>query len=313
VRFVTFDYAGSERAGVLLDDTRVLDLSSLVDEYGNELPDNMIDLIDAWPDVAPLVRRIVGQAVASTVWADATRPLSEVKLRAPIRRTKKNVFCVGRNYADHVAEGDRAQGKSASQQDVPQFFTKAPTCISDPDSDIPSHVGITRQLDYEVELAVVIGRRALDVPRERAFEHVFGYTILNDITARDMQRRHGQWFKGKSLDGSCPIGPWIVDAATLDPVKGLHISLSVNGETRQSSYTNRMIWGIAEIIEYLSAGMTLEPGDIIATGTPSGVGYAMAPPRFLKADDVLVAEISGIGRLVNRIADFGASAQIQRI
>jgi 2-keto-4-pentenoate hydratase/2-oxohepta-3-ene-1,7-dioic acid hydratase in catechol pathway len=160
------------------------------------------------------------------------------------------------------------------------------------------------QIDYEVELAVVIGTGGRDIPRERAMEHVFGYTILNDITARDVQRRHGgQYFKGKGLDGSCPLGPWIVTADAIGDPASLGIRCLVNGEVRQESTTAAMIFDIPTLIASLSEGLTLEPGDILATGTPSGVGYAMDPPAFLKDGDRVVCEIDGIGRLENTVRE----------
>jgi 2-keto-4-pentenoate hydratase/2-oxohepta-3-ene-1,7-dioic acid hydratase in catechol pathway len=185
--------------------------------------------------------------------------------------------------------------------DVPEFFTKPPTAVTAHEAGIPVDPRVTQKFDYEVELGVVIGTAGKDIPRERALDHVFGFTIVNDLTARDLQRRHGQWFKGKGLDFSCPMGPWIVAKSALPNFADLAITLRVNGETRQKSRTSRMVHDVPTIIEHLSRGMTLEPGDVIATGTPEGVGYAMDPPRFLKAGDVVEAEIEGIGVLRNRI------------
>ncbi|HYF08230.1 MAG TPA: fumarylacetoacetate hydrolase family protein, partial [Acetobacteraceae bacterium] len=171
-----------------------------------------------------------------------------------------------------------------------------------PDEPIPDHAGTTQWLDYEVELAVVIGREGRDIPAERALDHVFGWTIANDVTGRDLQRRYGQWFKGKSLDRSCPLGPCIVPAADLD-ASDLAISLTINGEGRQSSRTSKMIFDVKEIIHQLSAGFTLKPGDVILTGTPEGVGYAMQPPQTLKPGDVMALTIEGIGTLTNAIGE----------
>ncbi|HEX4096223.1 MAG TPA: fumarylacetoacetate hydrolase family protein, partial [Caulobacteraceae bacterium] len=225
-----------------------------------------------------------------------------VRLLAPIPRTRKNVFCVGRNYAEHVKEGARFAGASEVKlPEVPQFFTKAPTAINAPGDPVRLDEGVTRFLDYEVELAVVIGKAGRDIPREGAYEHVFGYTIANDITARDLQRRHDQWFKGKSLDNSLPLGPWIVDAGEIGDPTTLELSLTVNGEERQRATTSMMIFDIPAIIASLSGGMTLEAGDVIATGTPSGVGYAMTPPQGLKDGDVVVAKIDRIGELTSPI------------
>jgi 2-keto-4-pentenoate hydratase/2-oxohepta-3-ene-1,7-dioic acid hydratase in catechol pathway len=231
-------------------------------------------------------------------------PAAAVRLLAPLPRPEKNVFCVGRNYREHIAEGERAQNVKIGVTEVPVFFTKPRTAVVGPGAEVPIFPHVSTQIDYEVELALVIGKGGRDIPRDRALEHVFGYTILNDVTARDVQRRHGgQYFKGKGLDGSCPMGPWIVTADAIgDPAK-LGIRCTVNGELRQESTTAAMIFDIPTLIASLSEGLTLEPGDILATGTPSGVGYAMDPPRFLKDGDRVVCEIDGIGRLENTMRE----------
>ena len=221
---------------------------------------------------------------------------------APIPAPRKNIFCVGRNYAEHIAEGERAQNVKIGVTEHPVFFTKPPTAIVAPEGDVLMFPSVSEAVDYEVELAVVIGKPGRNIARADAYDHVFGYTILNDITARDLQRRHGgQYFKGKGLDGSCPLGPWIVTADEIADPHDLSIRLSVNGAQRQNGRTADMIFDIPTLIASLSEGLTLEPGDIIATGTPSGVGYAMDPPCFLKPGDRVVCEISGIGTLRNTV------------
>lgn len=232
--------------------------------------------------------------------------LDAVTLLAPLPSLKKNIFCVGRNYHEHVAEGFRAAGREISVPQFPQFFTKAPTAANGPDAEFELDPAVTSKLDYEAELAVVIGKAGRDISRDDAMDHVFGFTVVNDITARDLQRRHDQWFKGKSLDGSAPMGPAIVTPDELANLGEVEVVARVNGEERQRGRVGQMIFDIPEIIAQLSAGLTLEPGDIIATGTPSGVGYAMDPPRFLTAGDVVECEISGIGRIVTRIVEAGA-------
>ena len=221
---------------------------------------------------------------------------------APIPVPRKNVFCVGRNYAEHIAEGDRAQKQSVGVTEYPVFFTKPPTAVVPPEGDVLIFPSVSEAIDYEVELAVVIGKPGRNIAKENAYDHIFGYTILNDISARDVQRRHGgQYFKGKGLDGSCPVGPVIVTADEIDNPHDLSIGLTVNGEQRQDGNTRDMIFDIPTLISSLSEGLTLEPGDIIATGTPSGVGYAMEPPQFLKNGDTVVCEVSGIGTLKNTV------------
>lgn len=234
----------------------------------------------------------------------------EFTLAAPIPAPAKNVFCVGRNYMEHIAEGDRAQKQEVGVTQVPVFFTKPPTAVTAPDGEVPIFPHLSTHIDYEVELAVVIGKPGRDIPRERAMEHVFGYTIINDVTARDIQRKHGgQYFKGKGLDGSCPMGPWIVTADAIADPHDLGIRCSVNGELRQDGNTRDMVFDIPTLIAALSAGMTLEPGDILATGTPSGVGYAMEPPQYLRDGDIVTCEIDGIGRLTNRMRAMGSAAK----
>jgi 2-keto-4-pentenoate hydratase/2-oxohepta-3-ene-1,7-dioic acid hydratase in catechol pathway len=256
-----------------------------------------------------------GDAGLATARAAASRPADlpagSFRLGAPLPQPRKNVFCVGRNYAEHIAEGARAQNITISATEVPVFFTKPPTAICGPGDEVPIFPHVSTKVDYEVELAVVIGKPGRDIPADRAMGHIFGYMILNDVTARDVQRRHGnQWFKGKGLDGSGPTGPWIVTADEIADPHALGIRLSVNGELRQNGNTRDMIFDIPTLIASLSQGLTLEPGDIIATGTPSGVGYAMEPPRFLVHGDRVVCEIDGIGQLENTLRDTSRAAQV---
>ena len=226
----------------------------------------------------------------------STIPLGDVTLKAPVR-PQKNVFCVGRNYLAHAEESARARGEELKLPDVPTFFTKAPTAIADPDETIELDPTISPQYDWEAELAIVIGARCKNVSEADALSVIFGYTALNDVTARDIQRAHQQWFKGKSLDHSCPIGPWIVDAQTVGDASNLAIKLRVNGVEKQNSFTSKLIFGIPRIIAELSRGLTLEPGDVIATGTPEGVGIGRTPPEFLGDGDVMEVEIERIGVL----------------
>ncbi len=231
--------------------------------------------------------------------------LAKVTLLAPLPVPRKNVFCVGRNYAEHIAEGERAQNKKIGVTEHPVFFTKPSTAVIGPDAPIPIFPSVSKAIDYEVELTAVIGKRGLNIPEAAAYDHIFGYTILNDITARDVQRRHGgQYFKGKALDGSCPMGPWIVTADSIGDPQQLQIGLSVNNESRQNGNTASMIFDIPTLIASLSEGLTLEPGDLVATGTPSGVGYAMDPPQFLKHGDTVVCEVQNIGTLSNTVRTF---------
>lgn len=259
---------------------------------------SMQALIEGGDGALTALRALVADAASH----DSAQLPADSSLLAPIPAPRKNVFCVGRNYAEHIAEGEKAQSIKIGITDHPVYFTKPPTSIVAPDGDVLIFPAVSEAVDYEVELAIVIGKPGRNIAKADAYDHIYGYTILNDITARDVQRRHGgQYFKGKGLDGSCPLGPWIVTADKVADPHNLSIKLSVNGETRQDGRTSDMIFDIPTLIASLSEGLTLEPGDIIATGTPSGVGYAMDPPCFLKAGDTVVCEISEIGTLSNTV------------
>jgi len=218
----------------------------------------------------------------------------------PIGHPPKNILCIGRNYADHVREV--AGGFGADLPAVPQVFTKPHTALTGHRSTVTADPDWSTSIDYEGELAVVIGRTGRNLPASEALDCVFGYSILNDLTARDRQRLHGQWFLGKSHDGFAPMGPFIVTADEIPDPQRLRLQTRVNGELRQDASTSDMIFPVATIIETLSQVMTLEPGDIIATGTPSGVGQGFDPPRFLKSGDVVEVSIDGIGTLRIQVA-----------
>lgn len=230
-------------------------------------------------------------------------PLKDCELRAPIPEPRRNVMCLGLNYADHAAE---SQGTTTDQVDLPRspvVFTKATTTVTGPYADIPVDRRMTRRLDWEVELAFVIGRGGRFIARSEAMEHVFGYTIVNDLSARERQKHHRQFFLGKSMDASCPMGPWITSADAVPDPHALAISSTVNGSVKQDSSTRNLIFDIPRIIEELSIVMTLLPGDIIATGTPAGVGFARTPPEYLHAGDVVECHIEGLGALRNTIRE----------
>ncbi|MCO8612093.1 fumarylacetoacetate hydrolase family protein [Burkholderia multivorans] len=233
--------------------------------------------------------------------SDRLLPLDSLTLLAPIPRPTKNIFCVGRNYLDHVKEGYKARGTELKVPEFIQLFSKPPTTVIGTGADIRYDEQLTQKLDYEAELGLVIGKSGRDIRPENALEHIFGYTVINDVTARDLQRAHDQWFKGKGLDTSCPMGPWIVTKDEVADAQNLDIRCTVNGEVRQSSNTSMMIFKLQTIIAELSRGLTLEAGDIIATGTPSGVGYAMEPPRLLNVGDVVEVSVSGVGTIRNTV------------
>ncbi|MGD9893187.1 MAG: fumarylacetoacetate hydrolase family protein [Dehalococcoidia bacterium] len=294
MKLVSYRAASGPRAGLIAGD-RVIDIA---EEIG--LPESMIEIIRRGDEALEKLASLDASAQGKG------QPLTGLTLLAPIPRPVKNIFCLGLNYQAHIEEGRGQRGLGAADQsdrpEWPTFFTKAPTCVIGPGAAIPLHPQVTERMDWEVELGLVIGRGGINIPAERAYDHIFGYTIINDVSAREVQRRHGQqWFKGKSLDGTCPLGPWIVTRDELGKADNLDLSCRVNGVVKQHSNTSKLIFTIPDIISGLSAGLTIEPGDLIATGTPEGVGFARNPPEFLKAGDIVECEIQGIGVLSNPV------------
>lgn len=298
MRLVTYAHAGQPLAGLLVGD-RVINLAAAARQCDETLDaSSVLAVVQAGDAGVATLQRIAARA---TQLANLSQPLGAVELQAPIPRPPRNVFCVGRNYLDHIKEGAAVLQTNTKLPEVPQFFTKATTAVNAPQGAIRLDANVTKRLDYEVELVVVIGKAGRDIAKDQALAHVYGYCVGNDVTARDLQRRHEQWFKGKSLDTCFPFGPAVVTKDEIADVAALQLSLTVNGELRQQARVAEMIFDIPAIIESLSAGMTLEPGDLIATGTPAGVGFAMNPPQYLKDGDVVVAGISGLGELNNRV------------
>jgi 2-keto-4-pentenoate hydratase/2-oxohepta-3-ene-1,7-dioic acid hydratase in catechol pathway len=299
VKLASFQRDGRAVLG-LVEEASILDLAAAQSKLGGAaLPATMPELIAQSPGVLDQVRGLASKAAKddATLW----RPLASMRILAPVPRPTKNVFCVGRNYKAHIEEGARARNREVVFPKLPEFFSKPPTAVIGNDDAIRLDPKATKELDYEVELAIVIGRTCRDVPIEKALDVVFGYTILNDVSARDLQFAHGILFKGKSLDTTCPIGPWIVTADEFgDPGKH-RIGLRVNGETRQDSHTSDLLFNCSAIISSLSLGMTLEAGDMIATGTPSGVALGMTPQKWLQDGDVVEAWVEGIGTLRNKV------------
>jgi 2-keto-4-pentenoate hydratase/2-oxohepta-3-ene-1,7-dioic acid hydratase in catechol pathway len=287
MKLVTY-LQGSHVAIGAVDERGVIDLSAIA-------PD-MLSLIAAGPVGLDRARAAIASA-STAIPFDAER----VTLLAPIPKPHRNIMCLGLNYAEHAKESAEARGREYKQQQHPVFFTKATHTINRHEGAIPFDAAVSEQIDWEAELGVIIGRAGKNIPIEEAYDHVFGYTCVNDISARDLQANHSQFFKGKSLDGACPLGPWIVTADEIPDPHRLHITCRVNGVTKQDSSTEHMIFRIPNIIVILSRGMTLDASDIIATGTPSGVGFARKPPEFMKPGDVVEVEIEKIGVLRNRI------------
>ncbi len=285
MKLATVVIEGKEKAGVI-EGELFYPLES-VREKMEGIPTDLNTLIEhssEWlSDLAKLnLTGMEGLAVESLQYVSPIKP-------------NKNIFCIGKNYAAHAREFDGTPPENMI------VFTKAPTTVIGHGQPIPLHEGVTNELDYEGELAVVIGKKGKAISRDEAEDYIFGYTILNDITARDLQARHQQFFLGKSLDGTCPIGPWIVTKDEAGDARDLEIETKVNGEVRQHARTSLFLFPIDEIIATLSKGMTLEPGDIIATGTPAGVGKGFKPPRYLKDGDVIEICVESIGTLVNKV------------
>lgn len=287
MRIATFIQDGQRKVGLVSADGQAvtaLDLSSADAARG------ALSVIEGLAAGKPLPAA-KGAAVA----------LSSVALDAPIPTPRRNVWCVGRNYHAHAKELATSVFKdnAAKTDEWPIVFTKVPECVVGPQDDVLVPSEISTQIDYEAELAVVIGKGGKNITREAAMNHIYGYTVVNDVTARDVQMRHGQWDMGKSFDTFCPMGPWIVTADELDGTK-TRVRCWVNGELRQDGPTENMIFDIPTLIETISRGITLYPGDIIATGTPAGVGMGLKPPVYLKAGDVVKVEVEGIGTIENR-------------
>jgi 2-keto-4-pentenoate hydratase/2-oxohepta-3-ene-1,7-dioic acid hydratase in catechol pathway len=299
LRLATFSFPQdtTPRLGLVVRDGEVVDVRQA---FGADAPATLLDLIKSGPDAWRRLADRLGQAKPSDL-TGATHSSDRVRWHAPIPRPAKNIICLGLNYASHVQETSKP-GRQPKVPDRPVFFTKAATAVNGPYDPVRWDRSATEQVDYEVELAIVIGVDGKNIARDRAARHVFGYTIVNDVSARDLQFAHGQWFKGKSLDGFCPMGPVVVTADAFGDPQNKRLTLRVNGDVRQNASTRDMIFGVDAIIESLSRGMTLEAGDLIATGTPEGVGLGRTPPEYLQDGDVMEAEIEGIGILRNRIA-----------
>lgn len=291
--FVTFEYNGIEKVGILnKDKTGVIPVEKIITENP---PSTMIELIENnwdWKSI---------EAAGFESFDDAAIDISDVIILAPIPNPTRNIICVGKNYEDHIKEVAKTIDSKNVIPKYPMYFSKMFDKILGPEDNIPSNDDITSSLDYEAELAVIIGRKGRDIPYEEAEDYIFGYTIVNDISIRDIQKRHVQWFKGKSLDGTCAMGPYIIHKSNVPYPPELDIRCTVNGEIRQSSNTRNFIFNISKLISDFSTGLTLKPGDIISTGTPSGVGMGFDPPRFLKHGDVVECTVEGIGTLRNTV------------
>lgn len=289
MKLVTFRAEGGSALGLVEDDgTTVRDLRGVTGDAG------LVQVIEDWASWSGRIAQASGLPV-----------VSEAQLLAPIPSPRRDLFAVGKNYREHVAEFGRSgydtPQRSEDLPDKPIVFSKATTSVTGPFDDVESHPSVTAELDYEAELAVIIGTGGRGISYDDALDHVWGYTIVNDVTARDVQRDHKQWLLGKSLDTHAPMGPWAVTADEIADLGALEVSSHVNGELRQKAPVKDLIFDVAELVRVISAGITLLPGDIIATGTPAGVGIGFDPPRFLQRGDVVECAITGLGAIRNTI------------
>jgi 2-keto-4-pentenoate hydratase/2-oxohepta-3-ene-1,7-dioic acid hydratase in catechol pathway len=298
MRLVTYQPLNTNtlKTGIQLNQYDVVDIVAEACVRGSTLNvTTMLDIIEGGAPVMDLLREMEASPKTSLV------TLNTVLLKSPIPRPRKNVFCVGWNYLEHFEEGATTLQDGREIPKWPVFFSKAPTAVNGPYDVIPFDATVSTQLDWEVELGVVLGKNGKNIAEADAMSHIFGYTICNDVTWRDVQRRHGgQWDKGKSLDGTCPMGPAIVTADSIDP-NNLKVECRVSGVVKQSSNTKHLYFKIPRLIHDLSLGQTLEAGDVISTGTPEGVGFARTPPEWMKPGDLLETEIEGIGVMRNPI------------
>jgi 2-keto-4-pentenoate hydratase/2-oxohepta-3-ene-1,7-dioic acid hydratase in catechol pathway len=284
MKFATFQHNGRRRVGLLTPDGTAIRPLPAAD---------MLDLITRFESLEPHLFE-----------GDEIIPLIAVQVLAPIPDPRRNIFCVGKNYLEHAAEFSRSGFEAGAAPDhepdaYPAVFTKPASCVVGPGAQVPLHADVTQSVDYEGELAVIIGRAGRNIPASEAMQHVFGLTIVNDVTARDRQKNHRQWFLGKALDGFCPMGPWITTSDVV-AADDLRLRTWVNGELRQDAITRDLVFDIPTLIATISAGLTLQAGDIIATGTPKGVGIGFDPPRFLRPGDTVTVEISELGSLSNQ-------------
>jgi 2-keto-4-pentenoate hydratase/2-oxohepta-3-ene-1,7-dioic acid hydratase in catechol pathway len=301
MKLLTYQYqSNDQQLGVQRDGT-ILNLERFGQKTGNEFPKTMLDLIDAGLAEIAKINDAINNANENTV-ADCSIPMKEATILAPIPKPRKNIIGIGLNYTEHVAESARTLDTSKELPQQPVIFSKPPTAVTATNTNIILNPKLTQQLDWECELAVIISKKGKYVKKEDALDYVFGYTVINDISARDC-RRSGQWIVSKGQDTFAPMGPVLVTKDEIKDPHNLNLSLTVNGVEKQSSNTKFMLFNINDLIEDLSTVFTLEPGDIIATGTPAGVGAGRNPQEWLWDGDVVEATVEGIGTLVNTVKE----------
>ena len=297
MKFLTLE---SGQLGALVDDV-VVDIVAAAGVLSLQAAAVTLEgLVQAGDEAAASVWALAQQALAQQV---ACRPYREVKPMAPIPVPRRNILCLGKNYLDHAREVAVKMQAPAEAPRHPIIFTKATTAVIAAGEPVPASQAYTQKLDYEAELALIIGKDGRDIAPEHAWEHVFGYTAINDISARDLQKNHFQWFRAKSLDGFAPMGPAVVHRSVMPAPEDIEVKCFINGEQRQCATFDQLIFDVPTMISVLSAGMTLLAGDIIATGTPAGVGMGFTPPRYLQPGDEMVVDVTGVGELRNPVIE----------
>ena len=297
MKLVSFRRGGRLRIGAITEDgSEVVDFSIAAPR----LPADMSSFIESGDKALAAAAKAM-----TTRKKDARVPYKRAKIVAPIPAPRRNIICVGKNYYEHAKEFDASGFNATAGADAipadPIIFSKANTTVCGPGDEIPAYLDHSKSTDYEVELAVIIGIGGRGISKRNAMKHVYGYTIVNDVTARVLQQQHKQWFIGKNIDNYCPMGPYLATADEIANIKKARVQASVNGELRQDSLVKDLIFDIPTLISTISKGMTLIPGDIIATGTPAGVGIGFRPPKFLKKGDICTLTIDGLGTLENPV------------
>ena len=295
MKFLTLE---DGQLGVLFGDT-VVDMGAAAVALSEDSTVMTLQaLIDAGDEAVTRVHEVARQARDAGI---ACCPYAEIRPLAPLPRPRRNILCLGKNYLEHAQEVAAKMQVSGEAPAKPIIFTKATTAVIGPGDGIPAWQNLTQKLDYEAELALVIGKGGVNIAAEDAWSHVFGYTAINDVSARDLQKDHMQWFRAKSLDGFAPMGPCVVHRSAMPAPADIEVKCFVNGEQRQAATFDQLIFSVPEIIAVLSSGMSLLPGDIIATGTPAGVGMGFRPPKYLQPGDEVVVDITGVGELRNPV------------
>lgn len=299
MKLLTYKTTISEARLGFLHNNQVVDMEDFGETVNFPLPSDMLELIDMGLEVIPEINYLLNEIDANSL-AEVSYSLDEITILAPIPTPRKNIIGIGLNYTEHVAESARTLDTTGKLPQKPIIFSKPPTTVTGPNTNVLLNPKLTQQLDWEVELAVIIGKKGKYVPKENAMDYVFGYTIINDISARDC-RREGQWIVSKGQDTFAPMGPYLVTADEIENPHNLNLSLKLNGVEKQNSNTKFLLFNINDLIEDLSTVFTIEPGDIIATGTPAGVGAGRSPQEWMKDGDIIECTIPEIGTLVNTV------------